>query len=467
VIGERVGEARRQEAELRETVASLSQEAAMISEQLAVAEQRMQDARDTETQALEALAAVRQEQQTMAEERAGLQAQLTELGQAREQLVAEVQQAQDQRNALQDQLAELTERLNTRTDELAALEQSFQQQQQQTARMVGAMTAGIAPGRYAGQPEEGDAMIIAVFQPDGQFEMSGGVGEAAMRRGSAVGRYEVQDNVLTMSEVSGAGAASFPMVCGVETTPTGFQLLSANAERPDDDAGSRLRARRADVLAPRVGALSKHSQPAVGPSTTRCSGRRASSSQRYRATATSASQPAARAVAAPPATAGAVALGEPGEAAGQQVVALPGSAAISSSRARSAVACSSSIKARGGVPSPRRAAARRHRRCRRNARACPQPQDLDLGPARVAGVVQPQRLVEPLRGPGPVATAADGGPVQGQGQRHLAATDRPQHRHRPLALGHRLVRPCRTASIHRARLAWPIESHVMKACSAA
>jgi hypothetical protein len=178
---------------------------------------------------------VRQEQQTMAEDRAGLQAQLTELGEAREQLVAEVQQAQDQRNALQDQLAELTERLNTRTDELAALEQSFQEQQQQTARMVGAMAVGIAPGRYAGRPEEGDAIVTAVFHPDGQFEMSGGVGEAAMRRGSAVGRYEVQNNVLTMSEVSGAGAASFPMVCGVETTPTGFQLLAANAEGQNND----------------------------------------------------------------------------------------------------------------------------------------------------------------------------------------------------------------------------------------
>ena len=79
-------------------------------------------------------------------------------------------------------------------------------------------------------------MIIAVFQPNGQFEMSGGVGEAAMARGSAVGRYEVEGEVLTLSDVSGAGAATFPMVCRVEATATGFQLMAANADSQNDQA---------------------------------------------------------------------------------------------------------------------------------------------------------------------------------------------------------------------------------------
>jgi uncharacterized coiled-coil DUF342 family protein len=213
-VGQRLEEARTQEAELNETLAQLTEDAAQTTQEAADAEERLQAARDAEAQLETELAAAREAFEQIADQQAGLEAQVQTLTEHRDALIAETEAAGQQREAVQAQVSQLTDTLATRADDLSALEGRITGLQSETAEITSAAAAGLIPGRYLMGP------VVAVFAADGSFEMAN-----AEQGTSATGRYQVEDGRLTLNEVEGdTGAATFPIICAISPEATGFSL---------------------------------------------------------------------------------------------------------------------------------------------------------------------------------------------------------------------------------------------------
>ena len=212
-IGERVSAARREEETLRSDLVALSEEAARLAEEAASAEARVQKAREAETSTQEELQAARIEFSRIAEERTALETELDTLVARRETLSTDIGAAEEQRQTLQRQVTELADNLKQRSEELATVEQRFEDvigTHEGTAEEGG----GIVPGEYHAGP------IQAFFSSSGTFRMTSAGGGR-----NVTGRYSVADEVLTLEDAVGpTGSASFPMRCRIEPQDNGFRL---------------------------------------------------------------------------------------------------------------------------------------------------------------------------------------------------------------------------------------------------
>jgi regulator of replication initiation timing len=153
----------------------------------------------------------------MSDQVSQLEQTISELTSQRDQISGEVETAQQELSGLRQEAEELSGSLEAARAELADLEQQIEAEQPD-AMAEPEPQATIEPGSYeAGQ-------VIAEFGPDGRFQM-------ARRDGSQVveGRYEVDDDVVTLSDVSGdLGRTSFPMRCRLAAVDGGFRLEAVN-----------------------------------------------------------------------------------------------------------------------------------------------------------------------------------------------------------------------------------------------
>ncbi len=212
-VGQRLEQARAQEADLRKSVSQLSAEASDLADQASQAESRVQEVRDAEASLQQELDKAHEELATMEKQNSGLEEAVAQLSARRAQLAEDTSAAQSQRDALQEELTDLTQALSTRADELTQLEERIAGLQEQGAQATAANIVGLRVGQYEA------VGITASFDSDGNFAMTPEGAE------QMTGQYAVDGSKLTLTDVeSPAEGYVFPMSCEISFEPTGFSL---------------------------------------------------------------------------------------------------------------------------------------------------------------------------------------------------------------------------------------------------
>ncbi len=206
-VGARLETARAREAELRDSLTALNEEASTLASQAAEAEGRAQSAREAEAAAAAALAEAEAALASATTGRDALAAEIETLTGRRDAIRDDVAAAEEQRQSLQALLTQLSADLAARSERLATIEARIadlqgQEQEQRPPPAAGGGAAAepagdgddalLAPGRYSLGPVE------AEFAADGTFRMANP--EAGR---SATGRWQLEDGALVLAEVAG------------------------------------------------------------------------------------------------------------------------------------------------------------------------------------------------------------------------------------------------------------------------
>ena len=256
-IGARIEQARAAEAPLRETIAALTNDAAVLAEQTAEAEAAVQALREEEARLTDDISTLEERLASLEDQRVALAADVAALEERREALTEDVSDLESVRGTYQSQVQTLTETLTQRSEALTAVEERIAALQSQGAALAlpdDGRGAEASAGGSDGEPTQaadesteettgeadapadadgasaGDAAedfagsyvadgVSAVFDAEGTFRME------TERGRSAEGRYTVSADALRLEEATGdVRGAEFPMICDLEAQEDGFAL---------------------------------------------------------------------------------------------------------------------------------------------------------------------------------------------------------------------------------------------------
>jgi chromosome segregation ATPase len=241
-VGQRVQTVREQEAEAQSRLATLTNEAADLTQNLAQAAQRTQAARVAEASRQEQLMRAQGEFSRIRVHRDQLASNVDQLQDRLDTLRSDVADAEQQRARVQQQVTEVTATLANRSGELQELEARIGELQSQGAALSGSSGSrsdASSTDEEAAEVPAGDQPVQEASLEPGKYQA--GAIELDLRQDGAFtlhdpersrfvsGRYEIKDGALTLDEAIGDMAAGeYPMQCSVESQDGGFRLASDN-----------------------------------------------------------------------------------------------------------------------------------------------------------------------------------------------------------------------------------------------
>ena len=214
-VGERLEEARRQEADLQSRVSDLTATVAQLTGEAAGVEERVQNAREAEAQLQLQVAAAREDLSSIENTRSTVSQSVDALVQRREELAADSANAEERMRTMQEMMATLSRTVAERSERLAELQSRIGELQQEAGRPARAATAGLVLDQLYRHKS-----VTAMFDREGRFQMTN-----ADTQRTAAGEYTLSEGVLTLSSVDGdLEDARFPMRCRITAAGAGFIL---------------------------------------------------------------------------------------------------------------------------------------------------------------------------------------------------------------------------------------------------